>query len=238
MSPKLLAKYSVVKRKKDTVTVDLKKEIIEKHERGVCVTDLAREYGRSSSTICTILKRKKEFKKLKVAKGVTKVTKKHPKILEEIEKLLLVWMNERKRSSKHSVVQHGEAANSDKAAAEKFVPEFQEFVAREEFLPQQVFQCDESGMFRKKMMKRTYIMQEEQSLPGYTTDSGRLTGVVKKYLEEKPLPLKALLVLDNSSAHPPQMHDDLFPENQFFTIKFLPPNTTPPSYGPESHCQL
>ncbi|XP_045594385.2 tigger transposable element-derived protein 1-like [Procambarus clarkii] len=50
---------------------------------------------------------------------------------------------------------------------------------------------------------------------------------VRKYLEEKQLPLKALLVLDNAPAHPPQMRDELYPENQFIAIKFLPPNTTP-----------
>nr|XP_045614236.1 tigger transposable element-derived protein 1-like [Procambarus clarkii] len=50
---------------------------------------------------------------------------------------------------------------------------------------------------------------------------------VRKYLEEKQLPLKALLVLDNAPAHPPQMREELYPKNQFITIKFLPPNTTP-----------
>ncbi|XP_069188784.1 tigger transposable element-derived protein 1-like [Procambarus clarkii] len=340
MSPKkLVAKDSVGKGKKATITVEVKKEIIAKHERGVRVVDLVREYGRTSSTICTILKRKEQFKTLEVAKGVTKVNKKRPQILEEVEKLLLVWMNERqlhgdsvsealvcakakklyvdlvrktpgasseeeeifkasrgwfekfrKRSGIHSVVRHGEAASSDKAAAEKFVPEFQEFVAEKEFLPQQVFNCDETGLFWKKMTKRTYITQEEQSLPGHKPMKDRLTLIlcanasgdckvkpllvyhsenprvfkackvykarlnvmwrsnkkswvtrifftewindvfgpsVRKYLEEKQLPLKALLVLDNAPAHPPQMRDELYPENQFITIKFLPPNTTP-----------
>ncbi|XP_069187057.1 tigger transposable element-derived protein 1-like [Procambarus clarkii] len=304
MSPKkLVAKDSVGKGKKATITVEVKKEIIAKHERGVRVVDLVREYGRTSSTICTILKRKEQFKTLEVAKGVTKVNKKRPQILEEVEKLLLVWMNERqlhgdsvsealvcakakklyvdlvrktpgasseeedifkasrgwfekfrKRSGIHSVVRHGEAASSDKAAAEKFVPEFQEFVAEKEFLPQQVFNCDETGLFWKKMTKRTYITQEEQSLPGHKPMKDRLTLVLcanasgdckvkpllvyhsenprvfkalRKYLEEKQLPLKALLVLDNAPAHPPQMRDKLYPENQFITIKFLPPNTTP-----------
>ncbi|XP_069163339.1 tigger transposable element-derived protein 1-like [Procambarus clarkii] len=50
---------------------------------------------------------------------------------------------------------------------------------------------------------------------------------VRNYLVDKQLPLKALLVLDNAPAHPRQLQDDLFPENQFITIKFLPPNTTP-----------
>ncbi|XP_069167071.1 tigger transposable element-derived protein 2-like [Procambarus clarkii] len=96
MSPKkLLAKDSVGKGKEATITVEVKKEIIAKHERGVRAIDLVREYGRFSSTICTILKRKEQFKTLEVAKGVTKVNKKRPQILLEVEKLLLVWMNER-----------------------------------------------------------------------------------------------------------------------------------------------
>ncbi|XP_045585127.1 tigger transposable element-derived protein 1-like [Procambarus clarkii] len=49
---------------------------------------------------------------------------------------------------------------------------------------------------------------------------------VRNYLVEKQLPLRALLVLDNAPAHPRQLQDDLFPENQFIS-KFLPPNTTP-----------
>ncbi|XP_069159785.1 tigger transposable element-derived protein 1-like [Procambarus clarkii] len=140
------------------------------------------------------------------------------------------------------------------------------------------------------MTRRTYITQEEQSLPGHKPMKDRLTLVlcanasgdckvkpllvyhsenprvfkackvykarlnvmwrsnkkswvtrifftewindvfgpsVRKYLEEKQLPLKALVVLDNAPAHPPQMRDELYPENQFITIKFLPPNTTP-----------
>ncbi|XP_069156566.1 tigger transposable element-derived protein 1-like [Procambarus clarkii] len=298
-----LAKESFGKGKKDPITVDVKKEIIAKHERGVRVADLAREYGRSSSTISTILKRKEQFKTFDVAKGVTNVTKKRPKLLDDVERLLLVWMNERqlhsdsvseaivcakarvlfmdlvrkipdassedeqlfkasrgwfenfrKRSGIHNVVPHGKAASSDKAVAETFVPQFQEFVDREQFLPQQVFNCDETGLFWKKLPKRTYITQEEQSLPGHKPMKDRLTLVLcanasgdckvkpllvyhsenprvfkalRNYLVEKQLPLRALLVLDNAPAHPPEMQDDLFPENQFITIKFLPPNTTP-----------
>ncbi|XP_069167432.1 tigger transposable element-derived protein 1-like [Procambarus clarkii] len=291
------------------------------------------------STISTILRGKDKYKTLDVAKGVSKLTSKRPKLLEDVERLLLVWMNEqqlhgncvseaivcakarvlyvdlvrkipgassedeevfrasrgwfenfKKRSSIHSVVQHGEAASSDKGAAEAFVPEFQKFVDQERFLPQQVFNCDETGLFWKKLTKRTYITQEEQSLPGHKQMKDRLTLVqcanasgdckvkpllvyhsenprvfkafkvhktrlnvmwrsnkrswvtqiffsewvndvfgptVRNYLVDKQLPLKALLVLDNAPAHPRQLQDDLFPENQFITIKFLPPDTTP-----------
>jgi len=50
---------------------------------------------------------------------------------------------------------------------------------------------------------------------------------VKEDLEEKNLPLKALLVMDNAPAHPQGLEEDLGAEYGFIQVKFLPPNTTP-----------
>jgi len=61
------------------------------------------------------------------------------------------------------VVRHGEAASSNKDAAEKFVEMFKDFVDREGFIPEQVFNCDERGLFWKKMPKRTYITGKEKA---------------------------------------------------------------------------
>ena len=44
--------------KKKMITVEVKKEIIEKHERSMRVADIARFYNKSMSTICTVLKKK------------------------------------------------------------------------------------------------------------------------------------------------------------------------------------
>ena len=49
---------------------------------------------------------------------------------------------------------------------------------------------------------------------------------VKKYLQEKKLPLKCLLLLDNAPAHPPGLENDLVDDFDFIQIKYLPPNTT------------
>ena len=214
------------RRKKGSITIEDKKEIIEKYKKGVRVSQLACEYGRSTSTICTILKKREEIKKLDVAKGVKTMysTKQRPKLLEDVEKLLMLWINDkqlagdsisepiicakakalyldlvkktpgttsededafkasrgwfenfRKRTGIHSVARHGEAASSDTAAAEKYVAEFKNFVSTEAFLPQQVFNCDETGLFWKKMPKRTYITKEEKSLPGHKPMKDRLT---------------------------------------------------------------
>ena len=75
----------------------------------------------------------------------------------------------------HSVVRHSEAASSDKLEAEEFIEEFKEHVKAEGFLPQLVFNCDETGLFWKKMPNRIYITQEEKALPGHKPMKDRLT---------------------------------------------------------------
>ena len=49
----------------------------------------------------------------------------------------------------------------------------------------------------------------------------------KKYLEEKKLPLRCCLLMNNAPAHPPGLEEDLTEEFDFIKIKFLPANTTP-----------
>lgn len=62
-------------KKKKMMSMELKREIIEKHEQGVRVSDLARQYERSTSTICTILKQKESIKGITPAKGVKIISK-------------------------------------------------------------------------------------------------------------------------------------------------------------------
>ncbi|XP_067135000.1 tigger transposable element-derived protein 1-like [Centruroides vittatus] len=291
----------------------------------------------AKSTISTILKNKETIKRANVAKGVTTLTKQRPQILEEVEKLLLIFINEKQlrgdsisetficekaleiyddlvkktpgtstsafvfkasrgwfenfknRSGIHNVVRHGEGASSDKEGAEKFVAEFSKLIMEEGYAPQQVFNADETGLFWKKMPKRTYITKEEKALPGHKPMKDRLTLLlcgnasgdfkvkpllvyhsdnprvfkrnnimksklpvmwranskawvtrqffvewvhevfapsVKEYLQEKNLPIKCLLLLDNAPAHPPGLEEDLVEEFDFIRVKYLPPNTT------------
>ncbi|XP_063842553.1 tigger transposable element-derived protein 1-like isoform X2 [Scylla paramamosain] len=175
-------------------------------------------------------------------------------------------------------------------AAAKFVKKFSEFVNTGGYVAQQVFKCDETGLFWKKMPSRTYITKEEKSLPGHKPIKDRLTLLlcgnasgdckikpllvyhsenprvfkknnvmksklnvmwranikarvtrqfftewiheefapsVKIYLEENNLPLKALLVMDNTPAHPPGLEDNLVGEYNFIKVMFLSPNTNP-----------
>lgn len=58
-------------------------------------------------TICTILKKREEIKKFDVAKGVKAMhsTKQRPKLLEDVEKLLMLWIND-KQSAGDSISEH------------------------------------------------------------------------------------------------------------------------------------
>ncbi|UYV71872.1 hypothetical protein LAZ67_9000820 [Cordylochernes scorpioides] len=193
-------------KKKDIITMEAKREMIEKHERG--------------------MRKKKELRELDAAKGVTRLSKQRPRLLEEVENLILVWINEKqltgdtitqnlicekakalnaelgskipctsienevhadfkaskgwfenfkRRSGIHSVTRHGEGASSDAKAAETFTAEFEKLVVTECYLPQQVFNCDETGLFWKKMPKRTYITAEANTMPGHKPMKDRLT---------------------------------------------------------------
>ena len=55
------------------------------------------------------------------------------------------------RSGIHSFARHGDSASSNKAAVVMYVGEFHDFVNTGGCLPQQVFNCDKTGLFSKKI---------------------------------------------------------------------------------------
>ena len=75
MGPKKASDKGSSEKKKRMMSMEIKHEIIEKHERGVRVSDLARQYDRSTSTICTILKQKDAIKAVNPSKGITIISK-------------------------------------------------------------------------------------------------------------------------------------------------------------------
>ncbi|UYV73642.1 FLII [Cordylochernes scorpioides] len=93
MDRKKVCKKSSAKKK--MMSIELKREIIEKHEQGVRVLDLSRQYGRSTSMICSVLKRKESIKSATPAKGFTIISKLRTSLKENMEKLLMVWVTEK-----------------------------------------------------------------------------------------------------------------------------------------------
>ncbi|XP_066955687.1 tigger transposable element-derived protein 1-like [Macrobrachium rosenbergii] len=165
-------------------------------------------------------------------------------VSEESFKATWGWFDNFKNSTGvHSVIRHGEAAaSSDVKAAEEFVKSFAELVEADGYVVQQVINCDETGLFWKNMPRRTYIMAEEKSLPGYV--EGKLKGVshqekfvlyvnvvvgptIKNYLTTNNLALKALRILNNPPAHSPTLTDDIYENFKFIWVLFFPLSTTP-----------
>jgi hypothetical protein len=95
MAPKKVTNVEKPKRKIVMTTVELKKELITKWEKGTHVSDLAVQYGMAKSTISTILKNREAIKAADVAKVVISLTGKRLPAVEEVEKLLIVWINEK-----------------------------------------------------------------------------------------------------------------------------------------------
>ncbi|XP_070593160.1 tigger transposable element-derived protein 1-like [Erythrolamprus reginae] len=75
-----------------------------------------------------------------------------------------------------SVSLHGEAASADTGAAENFVRRtFKDLIAEGGYLPEQVFNMDETGLFWKRMPSRTFLMQDEAKAPGFKAMKDRVT---------------------------------------------------------------
>ncbi|XP_003740386.1 tigger transposable element-derived protein 1-like [Galendromus occidentalis] len=75
----------------------------------------------------------------------------------------------------HHVKCHGEAASADSAGAAAFAKDFQALIAEEGYLPEQVFKCDETGLFWKKMPNSTFTTGEQTTVPGRKMMKERLT---------------------------------------------------------------
>ncbi|GBN32723.1 hypothetical protein AVEN_129976-1, partial [Araneus ventricosus] len=87
---------------------------------------------------------------------------------EEVFKGCRGWFEKfLRRTGIHSVVRHGEAESSDEKVAENIIADFKKLLHFEGHLPQQVFNCDETVLFRKNMPSRIYITEEENALSGH-----------------------------------------------------------------------
>lgn len=212
-----------MKKKRRTVTLEQKLDIIKRSEEGATAVEIGRVLGFQATTVRTILKDKekiKEFGRVATHLSAAHLSRNRSTILVEMERLLTLWYeNEinkkqpvdlarfqrkalaiygdltkdknnpepftasrgwfdryKKRSNLRGVVKmSGEAASADSEAANIFIENFRAIVEEGGYLPQQIFNVDETGLFWKRMPTRTYISMEEKSIPGFKMAKDRMT---------------------------------------------------------------
>ena len=92
MNPKKMSAKDGSCKKKRMMSLEMKHEIIEKHEQGVRGVDLSRQFKQSTSTICSILKQEESIKAIEPANGISFVSKPRTSVHEEMERLLLHYV--------------------------------------------------------------------------------------------------------------------------------------------------
>ncbi|KAL7297063.1 hypothetical protein TKK_0009489 [Trichogramma kaykai] len=75
----------------------------------------------------------------------------------------------------HNVKFSGESASADHVAAENFPPVVRKLIEEKGFVPEHIFNCDETGLYWKRMPSRTYLTMEEKRAPGFKVAKDRFT---------------------------------------------------------------
>ncbi|XP_067930250.1 tigger transposable element-derived protein 1-like [Watersipora subatra] len=81
----------------------------------------------------------------------------------------------KRRTGIRPAIRHEEAASSAKKEVDNFVKKFGKLISDEGYMPQQVFNCDETGLFWKKMPHHTSITAKEQKISDHKSMNERLT---------------------------------------------------------------
>ena len=71
------------------------------------------------------------------------------------------------RYNLHNIKLVGERASADHYMAKAFPAELASLIKEKGYLPKQVFNADETGLFWKKMLTRTFISQCESKAAGF-----------------------------------------------------------------------
>lgn len=84
-------------KKRNVISLETKRDIIRRYEKGETLSSTATTYGMNRSTIATIVKQKEKIKEFVLPAGplkANKMTKRRGLVLEEMERLLAVWIED------------------------------------------------------------------------------------------------------------------------------------------------
>ncbi|XP_042215869.1 tigger transposable element-derived protein 1-like [Homarus americanus] len=88
----------------------------------------------------------------------------------------VVWLAAfKKRCEVKFAHYHGESASADVITAEKYLPVFKALVKEGAYCRDQIFNCEETGIFWKRSPRTTFIAKDEKQARGIKTSKDRIT---------------------------------------------------------------
>lgn len=83
--------------------------------------------------------------------------------------------NFKNRNSLHNLKLKGELASGDEIAAKEYPAKLEAIIKSKNYSPHQVFNADETGLFWKKMPRRTYLSKSERTASGFKAAKDRVS---------------------------------------------------------------
>ncbi|XP_064101295.1 tigger transposable element-derived protein 1-like [Macrobrachium nipponense] len=175
--------------------------VIKQFEGGKKVNVIAHDMKLSHSTVSMILKDKERIREAVKGSAPMRSTTKARSLFETLKKCAgedynqeflasVSWFKRFKnRFQLHNVrvtgeatsadeegaTKFGEATSADEEGATKFVKNLDEIIRDERYIPEQIFNVDETGLLWKRMPTCTYIHKETKIMPGFKAFKDRLT---------------------------------------------------------------
>ncbi|GFY18864.1 tigger transposable element-derived protein 1 [Trichonephila clavipes] len=129
-----------------------------------------------------------------------------------------------KRNALHIIKITGESSTADKGAAKIFPKELAKIIEDGDYSVDQVFNADETGLYRKKLPNRTYIAKDEKTASGHKAIKDRVTLLlcsntsgdqmlqpllINKSLRPRALKIWPACVTDNTTTQTSTLSDEI-----------------------------
>ncbi|GFV29880.1 tigger transposable element-derived protein 1 [Trichonephila clavipes] len=196
--------------------------ILDRLGKGEGSTAIGKHFNLGESTVRAIKKNEAAIRK-SVISG-TKLSTKFASytrdvLLERTERAIAIWIEEHvqrripvsgyliqeKALQFYKSMKQGECATADEGAAKIFPEELAKIIEDGDYSADQVFNADETGIYWKKLLNRTYITKDENSASGHKASKDRVTLLLCSNASGDRM-LKPLLI--NKSLRPRALKDN------------------------------